>query len=78
MKKVLLYIINSIASEPDKVSVDEEEKDGITNLTIKVAKDDMGRVIGKGGKIIRSIRNVLKIKAIKENKKINVILSETV
>lgn len=78
MKKVLLYIINSIVSEPAKASVDEEEKDGITNLTIKVAKDDMGRVIGKGGKIIRSIRNVLKIKAIKENKKINVILSETV
>ncbi len=77
MKKALEYIVASIVDEPEKVEISEEEDtSGIINFTIKVASADMGKVIGKGGKVIRSIRNVVKIQAIKQNKKINIVLSE--
>ena len=76
MKKALSYILSSIVSNPEKVDIDEGEENGITNLIIKVDKDDMGKVIGKNGKVIRAIRNVMKIPAIKEGKRINISLAE--
>ena len=77
MKEVLEYILTSIVDDPKAVSVTEEvAEDGIINFTVTVAKEDMGKVIGKEGKVIRSIRNVMKVKAIKENKKINISLTE--
>lgn len=77
MKKILSLILTSIVDKPDKVEIDEQEQNGIVNFTIKVDKDDMGKVIGKNGKVIKSIRNVMKIPAIKLGKKIYVTLSET-
>lgn len=76
MKDALFYILQSIVAAPEKVDINEEEENGITNLIIKVASDDMGKVIGKNGKVIRAIRNTMKIKAIKQNKKINITLLE--
>ncbi|MEK7518269.1 MAG: KH domain-containing protein [Patescibacteria group bacterium] len=76
MKKALEYIIASIVESPEKVEISEGEDNGIINFTIKVAPSDMGRVIGKNGKVIRGIRNVIKIPAIKQNKKINITLAE--
>ena len=77
MKKALRYIVSSIVTNPEKVVVDEQELDGVINFTITVAGEDMGKIIGKNGKVIRSIRNVMKIPAIKQNKKINVVLFES-
>lgn len=76
MKKALDYIISNIVDEPKKVEITEEEKDGIINFTITVAKEDMGKVIGKNGKVIKAIRNVIKIPAIKQGKKIYITLAE--
>jgi predicted RNA-binding protein YlqC (UPF0109 family) len=76
MKDILLFIVTSIVEKPDKVSVTEEETDGVINFIVTVDKDDMGKIIGKGGKVIKAIRNVLKIPAIKSNKKIFISLSE--
>jgi uncharacterized protein len=76
MKDALHFIIAGIVDQPDQVVIDEYEENGIINLTIAVAKDDMGKVIGKDGKVIRSIRNVMKIKAMKQNKRINISLAE--
>lgn len=76
MKKTLKYIISSIVSDPKKVKIEEKEENGIINFSVKVADSDMGRVIGKQGKIIRAIRNVMKIPAIKQNKRINISLVE--
>lgn len=77
MKKALEYIISSIADYPEKVVIEELEQDGIINFTVNVAKEDMGKVIGKNGKIIRAIRSVIKIPAIKRNKRINVTLADS-
>lgn len=76
MKETLEYIITSLVDAPDDVHVDENEEDGTTNYIITVAKDDMGKIIGKEGKVIRSIRNIMKVKAMKENKRINISLAE--
>jgi hypothetical protein len=76
MKETLSFIVKSIVDHPDSVSVEETEENGITILTVSVAKDDMGKVIGKEGKVIRSIRNIMKVKAMKHNKRITVTLAE--
>jgi len=76
MKKALKYIISQIVDDPEKVEINEQEDQGMINFTITVAPADMGRIIGKNGKIIRAIRNVVKISAIKQNKKINIALTE--
>ena len=76
MKDTLLFIIKSIVEKPDDVSVNEEENDGVITFSVAVAQEDMGKIIGKQGKVIKAIRNVLKIPAIKENKKIFISLSE--
>ena len=76
MKDALLYIVESIADNKDKVQITQESEGDFINFMISVDKEDMGRVIGKNGKVIRAIRNVMKIPAIKQNKKINILLSE--
>jgi predicted RNA-binding protein YlqC (UPF0109 family) len=76
MKDILVYLLTNIVDTPDEVAVDESEADGVTTFTIHVAPTDMGKVIGKEGKIIRSIRNILKVKAMKEDKRIYVTLAE--
>lgn len=78
MKDTLLFIVTSIVDNTDAVTVEEEEgENGIRNLIVTVSKDDMGKVIGKEGKVIRSIRNIMKIKAMKENVRINISLAES-
>lgn len=76
MKDTLLTIISAIVDNPDKVAIKEEEVEGVTNFVITVAPEDMGKIIGKGGKVIRAIRNVMKIPAIKQDKRIFISLSE--
>ena len=76
MKDTLEFIIKQIVDNKDAVEITEEEIDGVTNLTVSVAKEDMGKIIGKEGKVIRSVRNVMKIKAMKQNARINVQLAE--
>lgn len=77
MKDTLTYIISSIVENTDKVSVTEEEDQGIVNLTVSVDPSEMGKVIGKEGKVIKAIRNVMRIPAMKQNKKIYITLAES-
>lgn len=77
MKDTLQYIVSSIVDKTDAVRIDEQETDGITNLIITVDKEDMGKIIGKEGKVIRSIRNIMKIKAMKNDKRINVSIADS-
>jgi predicted RNA-binding protein YlqC (UPF0109 family) len=76
MKDILTYIIKGIVENDDKVEVTEEENQGIVNLSVSVDPSDMGRVIGKEGKVIKAIRNVMRIPAMKQNKKIYISLAE--
>jgi predicted RNA-binding protein YlqC (UPF0109 family) len=76
MKDILLSIVTAIVDNPDKIEIKEEEIEGVDNFIITVAPEDMGKIIGKGGKVIRAIRNVMKIPAIKQDKRIYITLTE--
>lgn len=76
MKDVLLNIVTAIVDNADKVEIKEEEIEGVDNFIITVAPEDMGKIIGKGGKVIRAIRTVMKIPAIKQDKRIYITLAE--
>lgn len=67
MKELLETIAKSLVDYPDEVSVNEVEGDNAIVLELKVSKEDMGKVIGKQGRIAKAIRTVVKAAAIKEN-----------
>ena len=66
MKELVEYIARSIASEPDEVKVTEEEDDGRIILRLEVAPDDKGKVIGRQGRVVQSIRVLLRVAAVKQ------------
>lgn len=75
-KNLLEYIAKNLVAYPEKVEISEVESDGKVTLKLKVAKDDMGRVIGKEGRIIRSIREIVYAYAAKDNKKASIDVEE--
>lgn len=76
MKELTEFILKNIVNHPDAVEIKEEKKDDQVNLKIRVHPDDLPRVIGKEGKVIRSIRNLVKIAARKKNLWVNLELEE--
>jgi len=66
MKELIEYIAKSIVDEPNEVKVEEEtDEEGLIKLTLQVADDDKGRVIGKQGRIAEAMRALLRVKAAK-------------
>ncbi|MCL2188290.1 MAG: KH domain-containing protein [Defluviitaleaceae bacterium] len=72
MRELLVTIAKNLVENPDQLEVLEEKSNGMTTLKLKVAPEDMGKVIGKQGRIARSIRTVIKAAAIHENVRVNV------
>ena len=69
MEELVRYIAKSLVSEPDEVNVTTVEGDNHIILELRVAPDDMGKVIGKQGRIARAIRTVVKAASLKEHKR---------
>ena len=59
LKELVVTIARSLVDHPDDVDVQEEEVDGITVFTLSVHEEDIGKVIGKSGRVANAIRNVL-------------------
>ena len=72
LKQTLIDIAAAIVDTPEEVTVVSEEDGNTVNLTLSVAPDDMGMVIGRHGKIAKAIRTVMKAAANTCNKKVNV------
>lgn len=70
MKELVEIIAKSLVDHPDEVVVTEKETDKAIIVELKVAADDMGKVIGKQGRIAKSIRTVVKAAATKDDKKV--------
>lgn len=70
MKELLVVIAKSLVDNPDEVSVTEVEGDNAVVLELRVAESDMGKVIGKQGRIAKAIRTVMKSVATREQKKV--------
>lgn len=76
MKKLLKFLISNIVNHPREVVIEEEEKDNLLGLKIKVNPEDLKIVIGKRGRTIKAIRNLLRLKASKQGKRVNLLLEE--
>ena len=72
MKQIVEVIAKSLVDHPEQVVVDEKQEDRMTVYELHVASDDMGKVIGKQGRIAKAMRLVVKAAATRENKKVNV------
>lgn len=70
MKELLTDIAKRLVRNPDQVSVNEKSDGDTVVLELSVAADDMGKVIGRHGKIAKAIRSIMKIAAVRENKKV--------
>lgn len=68
MKELVEYVTRSLVDHPDEVQVVQHASAGKVHLELKVAKDDMGRVIGKGGKVANAMRVLLRVAAATEGK----------
>lgn len=77
MKDTLNYLLTAITTHPEAIEITEEaENDGRTTYVVKVHPEDMGRVIGREGRIIRAIRDLVKLIATKENRFVDVELAD--
>ncbi len=76
MKELVEFIAKSLVEHPEEVSISVDESDQETVYKIKVAEEDMGRIIGKQGRIIKSIRTVTKAAAIKDGSRVQVEIDE--
>jgi predicted RNA-binding protein YlqC (UPF0109 family) len=75
MKDLIEYIAKSLVEHPDEVQVSEGGGNRV-RIELSVAKDDMGRVIGKGGKVANSIRTLLRVAAEREGKQATLDVTE--
>ena len=79
MKELLEHIVKSIVNHPEDVSIEEKDSvdfPGLTILTINVNEEDKGVIIGRKGRTINSIRDIITISAIRNNKRVRVILKD--
>ena len=75
MDKLLEFILKGIFPD-DTPTFKKREEEGYVEYNIQVIKDNMGKIIGKEGRVIKAIRNIMKIKATLEHIKVNLILTE--
>jgi predicted RNA-binding protein YlqC (UPF0109 family) len=71
MKDLLEFLARALVEDPDAVIVEEyEEEEGEVVLELEVAEDDLGRVIGRGGRVANALRSVIKASATHEEKRV--------
>ena len=70
LKEILGYIVENLVDDPSGISIEQVEKDDVITLRLKVAENDMGKVIGRQGRIAKEIRAVLKASGAREHKKV--------
>ena len=70
LKEILSYIVENLVETPSEISIQQVEQDDTITLQLKVAEADMGKVIGRQGRIAKEIRTILQASGLKEHKKV--------
>ena len=70
MKELVQYLAQSIVNQPDAVEVTEKRDDDASVVELRVAKEDLGRIIGKQGRTAKSIRTILNAAGARVNRKV--------
>jgi predicted RNA-binding protein YlqC (UPF0109 family) len=76
MRELVEFLARALVSDPDAVRVDELEENGDTVLEVHVAPDDLGRVIGRSGRVANAIRTIAKAAAAHEDRRVLVEIVE--
>lgn len=76
LEDLLLFLARRLVDEPDRVEVEGTESESRVDLTLRVAPGDMGKVIGRHGRIVKAIRTVLKAASVPMNKRVNVEVAD--
>jgi hypothetical protein len=72
LKELIDYLVRALVDEPDQVTISEVPGEDSTTYEVRVAPSDLGKVIGKQGRIATAIRTVAKAAAMKDKKRVNV------
>lgn len=72
MRELVEYLTKSLVDEPDEVSVEEVDAGRVTVYEVTVAEDDVGKIIGRQGKVIRAVRSVVKAAATRQGTRVDV------
>ena len=70
MRELVEFLVRALVEKPDEVEVEEFEEEGDLVLEVTVADDDLGRVIGRGGRIANAIRTIAKAAAVREDRRV--------
>ena len=76
MLELIKYVVGTFADNPDAVEYDVQEEYGKVNVTITLLPEDMGKVIGRQGKIAKALRTLVRAGSLKERKKYNIEIKE--
>ena len=76
MEELIKFLITPLLSKPQNITIEKVQDNSKITFNVFIEKNDIAKVIGKGGKMIKSIKNLVKIRAIKENVFVNVEVME--
>ena len=76
MLELVTYIVTELVDDKSAINITSAENDGVETITIRVAEKDIGKVIGKQGKIAMSIRTLAKAVGIREGKRYNIEIED--
>ena len=76
MLELIKYVVQTFADEPNSASFEVEEDGNVVNVTVFLKSSDMGKVIGKGGKLAKALRTLIRAGSQKENKRYNLEIKE--
>ena len=76
MKDTLLFLLSNLVEKTEALHIDEETTEGKTILVIHAAQEDIGKIIGKHGRIIRALRDLIKVIAMKQNAYVDIVIAE--
>ncbi len=76
MAELLAYLARELVDDPSAVRVVEEEREGVLVLVLHVAPDDVGKVIGRQGRIARALRTLVRASAVREGRRVLVEIAD--
>jgi predicted RNA-binding protein YlqC (UPF0109 family) len=76
ISEVVEYLGKALVDQPDEVRVEEDRRGDRVDIRLHVAEDDRGKVIGRGGRIASSLRQIVKVAAVKEDVRVNLDIGD--
>jgi predicted RNA-binding protein YlqC (UPF0109 family) len=70
MAELLAFLARELVDDPEAVRVDSEDRDGAIVLRLHVAPEDVGKVIGRGGRIVRALRTIMRATAVRDGRRV--------